>query len=328
MAHVYRCQSAWKLVELEERFRLFQRLRPDTVVDLAAAPGGFSQVALQKMQSRRDAAPPLVSPMVIAIDQRPIDPMPGLVVARGNILQHQRILETVRSAPLQHSSSPSPPTVTYMPSPARPARRPRRCVDAVLHDGVSVVKGQHTFSVTYAQNQMALSTLLLAGKLFQQLGPTQDTIAEDIRSPQSRKSSQTPARGSASPAMLPVCFVSKVLVSCHSPQVVAATRAMFRHVHTFKPPASRPESLETYVVATHFRLAEWERLCRPHRAASSPSAAALFSMPPAPEDCDGVERLLWNCLGCGRTCVGVQPCALCGSCTLAEGHSAGTRRTR
>ncbi|KAG5471290.1 hypothetical protein LSCM1_01364 [Leishmania martiniquensis] len=304
---MYRCQSALKLIELHDRYEIFHRFRPSTVVDLAAAPGGFAQAALELMHLPKNAPHSGLPPLVIAVDQRPIDPMPGLVAVRGDILQHQQILRAVEGV-FSDATAPGtrPPPLLSCAASAAPLAR---SVDMVFHDGVSVVKGQRAFSVTYAQNQMALSALLLASKLFQHFGPTPrlPTIAAQHSS-------------SASPPMLSVCFVSKVLQGQHFAQVLAATRALFRYVRACKPLASRPESLEWYVVATHFQLATWQQLTAPHTPTLQPrrdpnrsaKSASLFSMPPAPDDCSGAHRIVWNCFGCGRTCVGCQPCGRCG----------------
>ncbi|CBZ14784.1 conserved hypothetical protein [Leishmania braziliensis MHOM/BR/75/M2904] len=321
---MYRCQSAWKLLELNDRYRIFHQFHPSTVVDLAAAPGGFAQAALELMHIQETARPSSLPPMVIAVDQRPIDPMPGLLAVRGNILQHQRILQAVQGV-FSHMRAPTA-------SPSRLSSSTQtvplaRSVDMVLHDGVSVVKGQRAFSVTYAQNQMALSALLLAGKLFRRFGPMPDLPAEAEKHPSNKRDERISHRTSAprsSPAVLPVCFVSKVLHCHHFGQVLRATRALFRHVKTSKLLASRSESLERYVVATDFQLAAWQRLTTAHvptwpqnlqrhrEQSRSTASASLFSMPPAPEDCGDVHHIVWNCLGCGRTCTGCQPCMQCG----------------
>ena len=62
----YRSRAAYKLLELDERFHL---LRPGArVVDLGAAPGGWSQVAVKRVgpQGR-----------VVGIDLLPIEPLAG-----------------------------------------------------------------------------------------------------------------------------------------------------------------------------------------------------------------------------------------------------------
>ena len=63
----YRSRAAYKLIELDEKFHLLRRgLR---IIDLGAAPGGWSQVAAKK------AGP---SGKIIAIDQNPFDEIPGV----------------------------------------------------------------------------------------------------------------------------------------------------------------------------------------------------------------------------------------------------------
>ena len=69
----YRSRAAFKLLELDEKERL---LRPGmTVVDLGAAPGGWSQVAARKV------AP---GGRVFAIDLLEIAPISGVTVLKGD----------------------------------------------------------------------------------------------------------------------------------------------------------------------------------------------------------------------------------------------------
>ncbi|WP_018262655.1 RlmE family RNA methyltransferase [Methylobacterium sp. WSM2598] len=70
----YRSRAAYKLLEIDERFHL---LRPgQRVVDLGAAPGGWSQVAAAKVGSHPGAPPP--HGRVVGIDLLEIEPMPGV----------------------------------------------------------------------------------------------------------------------------------------------------------------------------------------------------------------------------------------------------------
>ena len=72
-AQGYRSRAAFKLLELDEKERL---LRPGmTVVDLGAAPGGWSQVAAKKV------AP---GGKVIAIDLLEIAPISGVTVLKAD----------------------------------------------------------------------------------------------------------------------------------------------------------------------------------------------------------------------------------------------------
>lgn len=69
----YRSRAVYKLLEIQEQDRL---LRPGaTVVDLGAAPGGWSQLAARLVGSRG---------AVIALDLLPIEPLPGVECIEGD----------------------------------------------------------------------------------------------------------------------------------------------------------------------------------------------------------------------------------------------------
>lgn len=68
----YRSRAAFKLSEIDDKFRF---LKPGgRVVDLGAAPGGWSQVAAQRVKSTDGKG------RVIAIDMHGMDPIPGVVI--------------------------------------------------------------------------------------------------------------------------------------------------------------------------------------------------------------------------------------------------------
>ncbi len=56
----YHSRAAYKIIEIDEKFRLFKQ--EQHIVDLGAAPGGWSQVAAQRAQS------PASNPRVVAVD--------------------------------------------------------------------------------------------------------------------------------------------------------------------------------------------------------------------------------------------------------------------
>jgi 23S rRNA (uridine2552-2'-O)-methyltransferase len=63
----FRSRSAFKLIEIDDKYRL---LKPGvTVVDLGAAPGGWSQVAAARVEAGEGSG------RVVAIDITPIDPI-------------------------------------------------------------------------------------------------------------------------------------------------------------------------------------------------------------------------------------------------------------
>src|SRR5919199_4872586 len=72
-AQGYRSRAAYKLIELDEREKLF---RPGAVVvDLGAAPGSWSQVATERVRP---------GGKVIAVDLADIAPISGVTVLKGD----------------------------------------------------------------------------------------------------------------------------------------------------------------------------------------------------------------------------------------------------
>ena len=69
----YRSRAVFKLQEIQEKDRLLKR--GQVVVDLGAAPGGWSQLAGE-----------IVGPdgLVVALDILPMDPLPGVVFIQGD----------------------------------------------------------------------------------------------------------------------------------------------------------------------------------------------------------------------------------------------------
>src|SRR5512147_616128 len=74
----YRARSAYKLIEIDDRFSL---LAPGKrVIDLGAAPGGWCQVAAARVGSTPER------PLVAAIDYLPVDPIPGVAILQKDFL--------------------------------------------------------------------------------------------------------------------------------------------------------------------------------------------------------------------------------------------------
>lgn len=76
----YRSRSVYKLAEIAERDRL---LKPGiTVVDLGAAPGGWSQYLQRTFGSRI---------RTVALDVLPMDPLPGVVFIQGDFREAEQL---------------------------------------------------------------------------------------------------------------------------------------------------------------------------------------------------------------------------------------------
>jgi 23S rRNA (uridine2552-2'-O)-methyltransferase len=80
-----RSRAAFKLAYLSERFPIFHE--GDRVLDLGAAPGGWSIVARETLRG---------SGSVVAVDPRPIEPIEGVRVVRGTV-GDPRLLERLGS---------------------------------------------------------------------------------------------------------------------------------------------------------------------------------------------------------------------------------------
>lgn len=102
----YRSRASYKLLGIHEKDRLF---RPGmTVVDLGAAPGGWSQVALPLVQQ---------AGMVIASDILPMDPLPGVTFIQGDFTEeavYRQILDEVAGRPVDLVISDMAPNLSGM----------------------------------------------------------------------------------------------------------------------------------------------------------------------------------------------------------------------
>ncbi len=76
----YRSRSAYKLAQLDCSYRIFKAR--DTVVDFGSSPGGWLQVAKQKVGAEG---------MVIGIDLENIDPLEGVTILQGSIVDPRTI---------------------------------------------------------------------------------------------------------------------------------------------------------------------------------------------------------------------------------------------
>lgn len=181
----WRSRAAFKLIELDDRFHL---LAPGCrVVDLGAAPGGWTQIAADRVRAGKPGGG-----RVVAIDLRPMDPVPGATVIEADALD------------------PETP-VFALEALGGPA-------DVVLSDMAAPATGH---KATDHLRVMALCEIALA-------------FAEDALAP-----------GGA--------FVCKVLKGGTESELLAAIKRAFTAVRHAKPPASRPDSAEIYLVATGFR---------------------------------------------------------------------------
>ena len=179
----YRSRAAFKLIELDDKFHF---LKPGArVLDLGAAPGGWSQVAHARIGKKG---------RVLGVDILDLDPIAGVELVKLDLM-----------------SAEAPAAIRAALSGA---------ADVVLSDMASPTTGHR------ATDHLRTTALFEAAV----------ELAEDVLKP-----------GGA--------FVGKVFQGGAAPELLARLKKSFRDVRHVKPPASRAESVELYLVATGFRRA-------------------------------------------------------------------------
>lgn len=83
----YRSRAAYKLIEMHEKFHLFKAGMK--VVDLGAAPGGWSQIAVDLVGSMDEGGKTSAKGKVVAIDLLDIDPIPGVTFLKIDFLEEE-----------------------------------------------------------------------------------------------------------------------------------------------------------------------------------------------------------------------------------------------
>jgi 23S rRNA (uridine2552-2'-O)-methyltransferase len=98
----FRARSAYKLREIDQKYRFLQKAQ--VVVDLGAAPGGWSEYVSHTWRDRstahlhspKDSTIATVTgerafqkPIILAVDLLPIEPIQGVVTVKGNFLSKE-----------------------------------------------------------------------------------------------------------------------------------------------------------------------------------------------------------------------------------------------
>lgn len=103
----FRSRAAFKLIEIDDRIRV---LRPgQIIVDLGAAPGGWTQVALERTKASETGA------RIIALDRLEIEPIPGAELLVGDFLEAEtvdRLEELLSGVPIDIVLSDLSPSTT------------------------------------------------------------------------------------------------------------------------------------------------------------------------------------------------------------------------
>lgn len=139
----YRSRASYKLIELDEKDRL---LRPGmTVLDLGAAPGGWSQVAIERVGNQG---------RVVASDILSMDAIGGVDFVQGDFTEQSvfdQILTILNGEPVDLVISDMAPNMSGMPSVDIP--RATYLVELALDMAVNVLKPGGTFVTKIFQGE-------------------------------------------------------------------------------------------------------------------------------------------------------------------------------
>jgi 23S rRNA (uridine2552-2'-O)-methyltransferase len=180
----YRSRAAYKLIEIDDRHHL---LKPgQRVIDLGAAPGGWCQVAAQRVGSTE------ADMRVVGIDYLDVDPVPGAAILKMDFLDDEA---------------------------------PTRLVEA-LGGGPDIVLSDMAAPTTGHRRTDHLRTMHLA------------EVAADFALSVLRPGGH---------------FLAKTFQGGTEAELLDRLKRNFRSVHHVKPPASRGESVELYLLAKDFK---------------------------------------------------------------------------
>ncbi|KAI9707986.1 MAG: hypothetical protein M1820_004405 [Bogoriella megaspora] len=230
----WRARSAFKLIQLDEVFNLFEDVT--RVVDLCAAPGSWSQVLSRvlvkgesfgrvawKEQHEREEASiegrtesaqaatsldteshrPRKDVKIVAIDLQPMSPLEGIITLKADITHPSTVPLLLKALDPDNFD----PTSTSASHP----------VDLVLSDGAPDVTGLHDLDI-YIQSQLLWAALNLALCVLKPGGK----------------------------------FVAKIFRGKDVDLLYAQLKLVFQDVQVAKPRSSRASSVEAFVVCTGF----------------------------------------------------------------------------
>ena len=228
----WRARSAYKLLQLDEEFNLFEGVT--RVVDLCAAPGSWSQVLSRVLikgekfgragwedkqagehskifgaqasgidPAHDELLRPRKDVKIVAIDLQPMTPLEGIITLKADITHPSTI------PLLLQALDPDLQDTTALSSD--------HPVDIVLSDGAPDVTGLHDLDI-YIQSQLLFAALNLALCVLK-----------------------------------PGCkFVAKIFRGKDVDLLYAQLRIMFKRVRVAKPRSSRASSIEAFVVCEDF----------------------------------------------------------------------------
>ncbi len=237
----FRARAVYKLVEINEKFRFLKD--GQTVVDLGAAPGSWSQYIAREFPKSR----------VIAMDLLEIKPINGVEFYQGDFTTDEA-LQWLRDT---IGYSPEPPPGRAIKAPSAPpleggesstgVSEPNNCAPDFWHDSPPSRGG-------------ALAPLCAAGR------GSVDVVLSDM-APNTTGHQKTDhlrqmvlleyAWDFAKQVLKPGgTFVAKSFTGGTTDEILREIKASFERVVHIKPPSSRKDSVEMFIVGLKFKESE------------------------------------------------------------------------
>jgi len=82
----YRSRASFKLIQIDDKFKLLKR--GAVVADLGAAPGGWLQVAAERVGPREK---------VVGVDLQPIEPLEGVDIVQGDMRKEETVMDMLEA---------------------------------------------------------------------------------------------------------------------------------------------------------------------------------------------------------------------------------------
>ncbi|MHA2203706.1 MAG: RlmE family RNA methyltransferase [Candidatus Hodarchaeales archaeon] len=195
-AEGYRSRAAYKLLQIDKKFKLFHRNQ--TVIDLCGAPGGFSQIARDRSHGKA---------RIFLVDIARIKSIPNITeIIKGDITKLQTILQIQKS--LENHGADTNEII-------------------VLADCSPNVSGHwstdHARQIWLAENALGISNYFLAKK-----------------------------------------FLTKVFQGEEYQELLEKIKGSYQDVKAYKPPTSRKQSAEIYIIAINNKNKSSKRYNRLH----------------------------------------------------------------
>tara|TARA_B100000700_G_C14930954_1_gene801909 strand:+ start:201 stop:812 length:612 start_codon:yes stop_codon:yes gene_type:complete len=176
----YRSRAAYKLEEINNKFNILKNGMK--IIDLGAAPGGWSQFASKKFKNMK----------ILSIDLKEIDPIDNIYLMKGDFTKenNQKKIEDYFDGK----------------------------VDFVMSDMAVNTTGNKSID-SLVTGELSIEALSFSSKLLTKQGS----------------------------------FLSKVFMGTFFNEIVHIAKKKFKKVHIFKPPASRKNSKENFIICKYLR---------------------------------------------------------------------------